>query len=66
MTTLTNYVGNCIDSFDEDGECTNPALPFNDVTDFAQHVDEYGDDSEVDGLRIVYNPKLDVHSFYVK
>jgi hypothetical protein len=32
------YVGNCVNSFDEDGECFGN-LPYNDVTEFA-HGDE--------------------------
>lgn len=63
---LTNYVGNCIGSFDEDGICTNDALPFNDVTEFAQHVDEYGDESNINGLRITYSSESDTHSFFVR
>lgn len=29
------YVGNCVNSFDSDGQCTN-SLPYRDATDFAQ------------------------------
>ena len=30
-----DYVGNCIDSFDDDGECTNRYLPYSDTSSFA-------------------------------
>lgn len=30
-----NFVGTCVNSFDEDGECIIPELPFNDVNDLA-------------------------------
>lgn len=29
------YVGNCVDSFDDSGDCTNNFLPFCTVSDFA-------------------------------
>lgn len=30
------YVGNCVNSFDDDGECVVHHLPYRDTTDFAQ------------------------------
>lgn len=33
------YVGNCINSFDNDGECLFNF--YNDVSDFAYHIEEY-------------------------
>lgn len=30
-----SYISNCVDSFDEDGECVIPQLPFNNTSDFA-------------------------------
>lgn len=35
MSAKYVYIGNCVDSFDEDSTCTNPDLPFEDVTQFA-------------------------------
>jgi len=29
-------VGNCVNSFDEDGNCTIPQIPYKDTTQFAQ------------------------------
>lgn len=51
------YVGNCTqdDVIDE---------LFGSVTDFAQCVDEHGDDFELNGLRVTYNQDTDIHSFY--
>lgn len=34
-----NFVGTCVNSFDEDGECIIPGL-YNDVSDFAVHEEE--------------------------
>lgn len=31
-----NFVGTCVNSFDENGNCTVIDLPWSDVTDFAQ------------------------------
>jgi hypothetical protein len=33
--TKAHYVGNCVDSFDEDGDCITPFLPWGTVSDFA-------------------------------
>lgn len=57
-------VGDCTDSFDEDGNCINDHLPFDTVTDFAQAVDE-SDNVVIGKLHIVYNPATDVHSFFI-
>ena len=35
-----SYVGNCVNSFSEDGECINPYLPFSDVSDFAVKLED--------------------------
>ena len=35
-----HYVGNCVNSFDEDGECDVRELPWNDTTEFAQAIEE--------------------------
>lgn len=35
-----NYVGNCVNSFDADGECLIRQLPWSDVTEFAQAVED--------------------------
>lgn len=34
-----HLVGTCVNSFDEDGECTN-SVPYRDVSDFAVHEEE--------------------------
>lgn len=60
------YIGNCIDSFDDDGDCTNEYLPFDTVSDFAVYVDENGDNSHINDLKIVYNTDIDVHHFYIE
>lgn len=36
---LKHYLGSCVNSFDEDGQCT--VLPYSDVTEFAQAEENY-------------------------
>lgn len=57
-------IGTCVNSFDEEGDCINSLLPFSDVTDFAQHVEEHGDDSVVGTIIITYDPDSDIHTFW--
>jgi hypothetical protein len=57
------YLGNCVDSFDADGECTNPYLPWSDVNEFACAVDE-DDNCTVGNVEIRYDAENDIHSFY--
>lgn len=58
-TSKLNYIGNCTD--DDVIEHL-----FGDATGFAQAVDEYGDDFELDDLVVKYDPDSDIHSFYYK
>lgn len=80
-----HYIGNCKDSFDEEGDCIMP-LPWGTVSDFAvaeenakpiskeeflKHVDgaqKISSDYYVttDGVYIQYDPRKDVHYFYVE
>ena len=57
------YIGNCVTDFDENCECINPELPWNDVTEFAQAVEE-ADDCQIGNIVIKYDEETDVHSFY--
>lgn len=54
-----DYIGNCTD--DDVVEHL-----FGDATGFAQAVEEYGDEFELDDLVVKYDPETDVHSFYYK
>jgi hypothetical protein len=65
-----SYVGNCVNSFDNDGECTS-SLPYRDTTDFAQGEENAEEitktkfDSEVDvpnHLKKLHNSK---HALYL-
>jgi len=57
------YLGNCIDSFDEDGLCINDALPWGDVNEFACAVED-DDNCIVRGVIVKYDEDADIHSFY--
>jgi hypothetical protein len=59
------YLGNCIDSFDMDGNCVNPYLPFADVSEFGCAVEE-NDNITYKGITIQYDEEEDVHSFFRK
>jgi hypothetical protein len=54
-----SYIGNCTD--DDVIEHI-----FGDATNFAQAVEEYGDEFTIDELVVKYDPESDVHSFYYK
>lgn len=53
------YIGNCTD--DDVIEHI-----FGDATNFAQAVEEHGDEFTIDDLVVKYDPESDVHSFYYK
>lgn len=57
------YLGNCVDSFDMEGNCVNPYLPFYDVSEFACAVEE-SDNINYKGIIIQYDEAKDVHSFF--
>lgn len=57
------YLGNCIDSFDVDGNCVNPYLPFADVSEFGCAVEE-DDNITYKGIIIQYDEEKDIHSFF--
>ena len=59
------HIGNCVDSFDEDGNCINPRLPWADVNEFACAVDE-DNNVTVGNIVVLYNESTDIHSFYYK
>ena len=61
MTTNMNYVGNCINSFDEDCECVVNDLPWNDATDFVQALE---DSTETDPFEIPSHIGIDKLSHY--
>jgi hypothetical protein len=48
------FIGNCINSFDEFGDCVIPPLPFANVTEFAQLVEE-SDNIEIGDFVIQYD-----------
>jgi hypothetical protein len=60
-----NYISNCVDSFDENGDCIFGRLPFNNVTEFAQLVEE-SDEVVIGDFVITYDEEKDVHSFWFK
>lgn len=60
-----NYISNCVDSFDENGDCIIGCLPFNNVTEFAQMVGE-NDEVQIGDFVITYDEEKDVHSFWFK
>ena len=62
---IMKYIGNCVDSFDEFGDCIIPQLPFSNVTEFAQLVEE-SDNVEIGDFIIQYDEETDVHSFFFK
>lgn len=47
------YVGNCVNSFNDDGAIIIPKLPFETVSDFAYSLEESTDISEKDFLQMV-------------
>ena len=47
------YVGNCVNSFNDDGNCIIPKLPFETVSDFACSLEESTDISEKDFIQKV-------------
>lgn len=59
------FIGNCINSFDEFGDCVISSLPFANVTEFAQLVEE-SDNVEIGDFIIQYNEETDVHSFFFR
>jgi hypothetical protein len=74
-----DYVGNCVDSFDSDGDCINDFLPWADATEFAQ-AEERKEPAHpfqvaqrirqlefyvMDGVMVAYDPNRDVHYFYI-
>ena len=38
--TKAHFVGSCVNSFDEDGDCIIHQLPWNDTTEFAQALED--------------------------
>ena len=40
IVAKAHYVGSCKNSFDSDSQCVISQLPWSDVTDFAQHVED--------------------------
>ena len=57
------------ESLDYQGNCTEDDIIehiFGDVNNFANLVDEHGDEFEVGDLVVKYDPETDVHSFYYK
>lgn len=50
-----HYVGNCVNSFDEDGDCTTN-LPYRDTTDFAQDEEDAKEISKPEFEHAVHIP----------
>lgn len=61
---MTGYIGNCIDSFDDDGRCTREDLPYEDVTEFAQDEENGFVLLAGHGIHVDYDDTSDIHSFY--
>ena len=59
MIDNLNYIGNCT----EDDVIEHI---FGDVNNFANMVEEHGDEFTVGDLVVKYDPETDVHSFYYK
>lgn len=59
------FIGNCITAFDDDGECIDDRLPWSDVTEFAQYIDEFGDNTTTETFTVAYDADSDVHSFFI-
>jgi hypothetical protein len=38
--TLFHFIGSCVDSFDDDGDCINDRLPLRDASHFAVELEE--------------------------
>jgi hypothetical protein len=61
------FIANSVNSFDENGNCIIGCLPFNNVTEFAQMVEESDEVVMVIGdFVITYDEETDVHSFWFK
>jgi len=61
-----NIIGDCVNSFDEDGYCINDSLPYGDVTDFAQDEENDFERLKKNGIDIFYDDEEDIHYFYFK
>lgn len=59
-----NLLGTCVNSFDEDGDCIIPELPWSSVSDFANDIEEFGDNFRQGNLKVVYDDNKDIHYFY--
>jgi len=53
-----HYIGNCAQDDVVDDL-------FGDINNFAWYVENYGDEFEIDGVKVTYDPDSDVHSFYL-
>jgi len=62
----TAFIGDCINSFDEEGNCINDYLPYSDVTDFAQDEENEFEKLKDYGIKVKYDEDKDVHYFYVE
>lgn len=57
------------DNLSYQGNCTEDDVVeyiFGDVNNFARMIEEYGDEFELKGLVVKYNPEKDIHYFYYK
>lgn len=61
-----SYQGNCINSFDDDGDCTIPHIPYRDATDFAQAEENYKPITKDTFLTHVHTPMFNInkHDFF--
>ncbi len=59
------FIGNCVTCFDINGQCIENLLPWCDVTDFAQYIENYGDNFVIGNISVIYNANTDIHSFYL-
>lgn len=62
---MKSYIGNCINSFDLDGDCVNDELPYSDTTDFAQDIDSATEISKDEFISYTTCTKIEtMNSFY--
>lgn len=61
-----DLLGTCVNAFDEDGQCVIDALPWSDVTEFAQAVAFHGDAFSEGAVRVTYLDEFDIHFFWAQ
>jgi hypothetical protein len=62
---VMTIIGNCVNSFNDDGYCIFDELPWGTVSDFACDVEEFGDEFSRDGITVKYDSDSDIHTFFI-